>query len=107
MYFLNAYYDFETQSRWKPYLGGGIGFGNIKTKDIKETVSAGTSTGSDKTISNLFSYQGKFGTSYLLNDSKDIFLEGVIRRTEGFKYNSGTYDPATDLGVNVGLRHRF
>ena len=88
-------------------IGSGIGIGNIKTKNIVETTSAGTATGSNKTISDVLSYQGKIGASYLLNNSNDIFLEGVITRTEGFTYNTGKYDPATDIGVNLGFRHRF
>ncbi|WP_320666642.1 outer membrane beta-barrel protein [Prochlorococcus sp. MIT 1307] len=106
LYLLSAYYDLKTSSRIKPYFGGGLGFGNLVIRDITETTSSGTLTTADDDV-DVFAYHGKIGASYLANEKTDIFLEGVITRTDEFKYASNSYDPLTDIGVNLGIRYRF
>ncbi len=31
---VNGYYDFSTNSKWKPYIGGGIGGGNVSVNNL-------------------------------------------------------------------------
>ena len=55
----NGYFDIPTGSKWRPYLGGGIGVANISYNDVslKRTLVIDD----DDTV---FAYQGKAGIAY-------------------------------------------
>ncbi len=53
-YMMNLYYDIKSNSRWTPYLGGGIGWADV------EFASNAIPTSSDS----VFAYQGMVGLNY-------------------------------------------
>jgi opacity protein-like surface antigen len=89
---VSAYLDIPTNSRWVPYLGGGVGYTNV-----------GWGAGSQGVLG----YQGKVGLSYLASKSTDIFAEGIYQGTSGFTVNEVNYDPLGSWGARVGARLRF
>lgn len=73
----SVYLDIPTNSRWAPYVGGGLG------------------------------YQAKVGLSYLANKKTDIFVEGVYQGSSGFEENSIDYSSVNMWGARLGARFRF
>lgn len=100
-YMLNAYYDFDTGTKWRPFIGAGIGAALIEVdgvslRDDEDTVLA---------------YQARAGIAYQFTSS--------IIGTLGYRF-LGTEDPElrsatgtrfeTEIqshAVEVGLRFRF
>jgi len=107
---LSAYWDIPTNSRWTPYVGGGIGYGWQNQGDSSDATASysGYSTGG-------FGWQAKAGVSYGLSASSDLFAEVVYRGLSGFSASdnssngSTTYNYASDnrLGFQIGSRWRF
>ena len=105
-FLLNAYYDFHADSKFVPYVGGGIGYSQINfssytVKALGVTLSSGE--GSD----GAFTYQAKAGISYLASEKIDIFGEAIFSGTSGFSISTADIDPITVWGGRVGLRYRF
>jgi len=98
----NIYWDIPTRSKFRPYLGAGLGTsttsGKIKYQGIQADLATGWS----------FAYQGKVGLQYKLVKKGNAFVE--------FKYlGIGTYQndagrdvtPPNSYGINVGYRQGF
>lgn len=73
----SVYLDIPANSRWAPYVGGGLG------------------------------YQAKVGLNYLANKKTDIFVEGVYQGSSGFEENSIDYSSVNMWGARLGARFRF
>ena len=89
---VSAYLDIPTNSRWVPYLGGGVGYTNV-----------GWAAGSQGVLG----YHDKVGLSYLASKSTDVFAEGIYQGTSGFTVSEMNYDPLGSWGARVGARLRF
>ena len=105
-FMLNAYYDFDTDSRFVPYVGGGIGYTEIDFSSYAVTV-AGETLESDEDGDGAFGYQVKAGISYLASEKIDVFGEAIFSGTSGFSISTADIDPITAWGGRVGLRYRF
>ncbi|MDR0693030.1 MAG: porin family protein [Puniceicoccales bacterium] len=71
-YMFNAYYDIDTGTAFKPYIGAGIGFANINMK--ANSSEAGVySIATDESINN-FTYGFSVGVSYAVNDNLSLDL---------------------------------
>ena len=66
---LNGYFDIPTGSKWRPYLGGGIGFANVSYNDI--VLRGVLVTDDDDTV---FAYQAKVGITYSFSPRWDGML---------------------------------
>ena len=91
-FFLNAYYDFLNDSRWTPYLGGGIGWSrtnlNYRASFLRRTIdqgfpsdkppaAAGTLSLLDSAFSDLlFGYQILGGLDYALGEKVSVGIKG-------------------------------
>lgn len=103
--FLNLYYDVPTRKRFRPYLGGGVGYsrvdysinGSASVNDFTQTRSYGSSF-------NSLGYQGKIGVSYAASNTIDLFTEAVYR---GFTMKMSPYQSIDSLGFQLGVRYRF
>jgi opacity protein-like surface antigen len=102
---VNGYYDIETGSQLKPFVGVGMGFssasvtvrGNNGIQDLEETASASG-----------FAYQFKVGTAYAISDNTDLYLQyrylkGPSTLREGsasgeVDYNNSSFEFGTRLG---------
>jgi opacity protein-like surface antigen len=101
--FLNLIYDIPTGTNWRPYIGGGVGYGRVE-------VDYDNADGEDE----VFLWQAKAGLSYALSDNVDFefgyrFLDAESAAFEEDDVDltvSGEVD--TQLhSVTAGLRYRF
>lgn len=59
----NGYFDIPTGSKWKPYIGGGLGFSNVAINDL---AAVGFLIADDDDT--VFAYQGKAGVAYQFSE---------------------------------------
>ena len=89
----SVYVDIPTNSRWVPYIGGGLGYTTISFENTTNKGALG--------------YQAKVGLSYLAGKKTDIFVEGVYQGTSNFSIDSVDFDPLSSWGARLGARFRF
>lgn len=104
---LNGYYDFPTDSKWKPYIGAGIGFTEI---DIDSLAANGVFIASDN--DHVFAYQAKAGIAYRITPAVDVSLGYRYFATGDADFTDVTgtdfsADGAQLHAVEVGLRYRW
>ena len=101
--FVNGYYDIATGSKFRPYLGAGIGLGFIGDQDggFGGLIDYGTS----------FAYQGKVGIQYEVVKKGNAFVEFRYVGLTG--YTSKKNNTEIEIGsinspaVSVGYRQGF
>lgn len=98
----SLYYDFENNSRWTPYIGGGIGYTNLSTPSFSLN---GFPTNSVN--KGLFGWQAKVGVSYAMSYNSDVYLEGVYQGAGGYSSENLTFDAFNSFGGKIGFRYRF
>jgi opacity protein-like surface antigen len=102
----SAYVDIPTNSRWVPYVGGGLGYTNVSWGAYNAT-AAGVTVTQASGSQGVFGYQGKVGLSYLASKTTDVFVEATYQGTAGFTVDSVNYDPLSSWGARLGARYRF
>ncbi len=102
----SAYIDIPTNSRWVPYVGGGLGYTNVSWGAYRASV-LGATVSQTAGSQGVLGYQGKVGISYLANKSTDVFVEGIYQGTAGFTVDTVNYDPLSSWGARLGARYRF
>lgn len=102
----SVYLDIPTNSRWVPYIGGGLGYTNVAWGSYTAT-ALGSSVSQAAGSQGVFGYQGKVGVSYLASKSTDVFIEGTYQGFVGFTVDSVNYDPMNSWGARLGARYRF
>jgi opacity protein-like surface antigen len=103
----NVYYDFDVDSKWKPYIGGGAGYANFS---INNLTSMGIAVADDS--AGVFAYQIKAGIGYAFTDSLDGTLgyrffgtaDADLVDAAGFPFKS---DGLQTHVVEIGVRYRF
>ena len=98
----NIYWDIPTGSKFRPYLGAGLGAGIIsgKIKDQGQEVDLGTGQS--------FAYQGKVGLQYKLVRKGNAFVEFKYLGISTYQNDAGRdVTPPNSYGVNVGYRQGF
>ncbi len=98
----SLYYDIETNSRWTPYIGGGIGYTNLSTPSF--TLNGFPTNSVNK---GLFGWQAKVGVSYAMSYNSDVYLEGVYQGAGGYSSENLTFDAFNSFGGKIGFRYRF
>jgi len=104
---VNGYYDFATGTKWKPYLGAGIGAANVSINDLS---AAGVPVADDDDT--VFAYQFKAGVGYEFSPQVDGMLgyrffgtdDGDFVDVDGDAFST---DGADAHIVEVGVRVRF
>ncbi|MDH3689380.1 MAG: outer membrane beta-barrel protein [Gammaproteobacteria bacterium] len=69
IFLANGFYDFDTETKWTPYVGGGIGFARL---DIKDLFVAGLVRGDDDDT--VFAYQVAGGIAYKISEQMVVDL---------------------------------
>ncbi len=88
---VNGYYDFDTGTRWMPYIGAGLGVA-LHTFD-----SITINTDDDDTV---FAYQGMVGVAYRLKPYNHTYV--------GFGYRYfGTTDPQFSNSAGASVEHEY
>ncbi|NCF29114.1 MAG: outer membrane beta-barrel protein [Gammaproteobacteria bacterium] len=106
-FMVNGYYDFDTNSKWKPYIGGGIGGANVSLNNVSVV---GVPLADDDTT--VFAYQAKVGVAYEFSPAWEGTLGYRFFGTEDADFVDTDGDPFSTDGiqahiVEVGFRFRF
>ncbi len=105
--FINAYYDFDgSGSAWVPYVGAGVGYGQV---DFKDYGAAGITVLDDS--KNLWGYQAIAGIGYQFNPQTRVFVDYRYRGYQEAKLkteagNSTKITPNSN-SLNLGLLFSF
>ncbi|HTS53025.1 MAG TPA: outer membrane beta-barrel protein [Burkholderiales bacterium] len=122
-FMVNALYDFDTGSKWVPYIGLGLGVSDISANTIKPSSSNGGLSGYLDGSSSKFAVQFIFGAEYLASDKLGVFIDwrGLWASNANFNYGTGCPSGSTtnclttgstnydywNGTLNVGLHVRF
>ena len=104
--FFNAYYDFNRDSNFEPYIGVGLGFSDV---DVSFNPSGVGIVDDGETV---LAYQVKLGATLQFNENWEGFADYAHRMTEDVEVGVGLF-PATleienEQGLfSVGARYRF
>jgi opacity protein-like surface antigen len=106
-FMVNGYYDFETNSKWTPYIGGGIGGANVSLNNLSVV---GILIADDDTT--VFAYQAKVGVAYEFSPAWEGTLGYRFFGTEDADFVDSGGSPFSTDGtrahiVEVGFRFRF
>lgn len=93
-FWANAFYDFDLQSAWKPYVGGGLGFARVSI-DAESKVTGSSLADDEDTV---FVYQIGAGLGYALSQSQ------ALTATLDWRYFGGN-DPALKGDVTGAKFH--
>ena len=111
---VSGYYDIATNSKFTPYVGGGIGYTNVSvpTQSGTATLSGGGITASQSVNveggnAGAFGYQAKAGVAYAASEKADVFLEGTYQGSTGVSIKGISYSPLNAFGLRAGVRFRF
>ncbi|HEX7969094.1 MAG TPA: outer membrane beta-barrel protein [Stellaceae bacterium] len=103
---LNAYYDYDTESRWRPYIDAGFGAARLSMKRVS---AAGVPV--VNAFDTVFAYQFGLGIGYEVTKSLTIAadyryfttLDPTFKDAAGSSFNS----EFTSHNLSLGLRYRF
>ena len=108
---VNAYYDFDFGSLWRPYVGGGFGGAIVGFNDLEGDVGALTLTFADEDDDLVFAFQAAVGIGYHFNDNFTLY--------GGYRFFGTTPAQISDVGNNnletefyshsaeLGIRYTF
>jgi len=121
-FMLNVLYDFDTGSKWTPYVGLGLGVADVSANTIKPSVAVPFSSFLDGSSSK-FAVQFIFGAEYAVSDKVGVTIDwrGLWAANTNFNYgigcSAGTTTGCLQTGttnydywngaLNVGLRIKF
>ncbi|MBW4613528.1 MAG: porin family protein [Desmonostoc vinosum HA7617-LM4] len=104
--FVNGYWDIPSSSKWRSYIGAGIGIGFPEFSELKS--GEATNPSSSGTA---LAVQGKAGIQYEVANKSNVFLELKYQNLGSFSTGSGdnkaNIDPINSFGIGVGYRQGF
>jgi opacity protein-like surface antigen len=122
-FMVNLFYDFDTGSRWVPYVGFGLGLSDLSASTIKPSSATGSASSYIDGGGNKFSAQFIFGIEYAVSERFGVTLDwrGLwatsVSYTYGVGCTSGSTTNCTQTGtttydywsgaLNIGLRVKF
>ena len=103
---VSGYWDINLNSRFSPYIGGGIGYSYLSVGSASDQFATYSPYSAGR-----FAYQFKGGLSYLASRNSDVFAEAVYRGMTGYTANDGgiVYNLSSynSWGFQIGVRYRF
>ncbi|MEH6617300.1 MAG: OmpW family outer membrane protein [Porticoccus sp.] len=104
--FINGFHDFETNSKFKPYFGAGIGWMNV---DVEYKRSGIELIDDDDDI---FAFQAIAGVGYEITDSLNVFAQARYRNGEDSEVKSSVLSTDIDIEVesyiyDIGIKYSF
>lgn len=133
--FGSLYYDIPTNSRWVPYIGGGIGYTNVSwdgvdfnnvrytTNTVLPNLPFNSATRNSTVLDQnlwrrgsvsygnqnvgLFGYQAKVGLTYVASCTTDVFAEGTYQGASNFEVSGFDFGSLNSWGGRIGARFRF
>lgn len=108
---VNGYWDIPTGSKWRPYLGAGVGLGFPSADAIQADFGGGSQQATPSASSTVFAIQGKAGIQYEVTKKGNMFLELGYKNIGGFSGESNgakvNYDAINSLDLGIGYRQGF
>ena len=105
---VSGFYDFDTNSKFTPYIGGGLGVAFIDTEswrfDVDEEFFPLTFPSTDQ---QLFSWQLQTGLAYEINEQLDLTTDLTYKDTSDFNIGAMTVSPSALISIEAGLRFYF
>jgi hypothetical protein len=99
--FASAYLDIPF-GPWVPYIGGGLGYTNLRTPSF--TVDGYRfSSGNQGALG----WQAKLGVAYAVNWNLDIYAEGIYSGASGINTDNFDFQSYNEYGAKLGFRYRF
>ncbi|MEM9769899.1 MAG: outer membrane beta-barrel protein [Cyanobacteria bacterium P01_D01_bin.71] len=109
-FLVNGYYDIPTNSRFRPYIGGGIGLAIVSADDISATVPSLGELSIDDSSSS-FVFQIKGGVGYDITDDLNAFLGYRLLGIPGQSFEVFDTDLDADTvfihSLQLGARYEF
>ena len=120
-FMVNVLYDFDTGSKWTPYVGLGLGVADVSANDITLSTPMNPSAFLSGTSSK-FAVQFIFGAEYAVSDRIGVTVDwrGLWASNTNFNYGIGCTSANTNCiqtgttnydywngALNVGLRIKF
>jgi len=104
--FINGFHDFETNNKFKPYLGAGIGWMNV---DVEYKQSGIELIDDDD---NIFTFQVIAGVGYDITDSLNIFAQARYRNGEDSEVKSNLLSTKIDIEIesyiyDIDIKYSF
>jgi opacity protein-like surface antigen len=104
--FINGFHDFETNNKFKPYFGAGIGWMNV---DVEYKQSGIELIDDDD---NIFAFQAIAGAGYDITDSLNIFAQARYRNGEDSEVKSSLLPTKIDIEIesyiyDIGIKYSF
>lgn len=104
--FVNGFHDIETNSKFKPYFGAGIGLMDV---DVKYKESGVEVVDDDDTI---FAFQVIAGLGYEITDRFNIFAQARYRNGEDTEVQTNVLSGKSDIEIehyiyDIGIRYSF
>ncbi len=104
---VNGYYDIDTNSKWRPFIGGGIGGANVSINSLS---AVGVLLADDDAT--VFAYQVKVGVAYEFTQALAGTLGYRFFATEDPDFDAPDGTPLSTDGIQahvieLGVRYRF
>jgi opacity protein-like surface antigen len=87
----NLYYDLDTGSRFRPYVGGGVGFYTAEINDLSPPTFGGFVA--NGVSDDRFAYQLQAGISYIVTENLDVSLGYRYFKGDRFDYEIEGFTP--------------
>jgi len=104
-FLLSSFYNFENQSKFSPYVGGGLGLSQLGSPKVTMTHGGDSYTSSMNGL--VLSGKLTAGVTYKLDHTNDIYLEGGLLQLFPMGDEDISIDPLRFAGVKIGTRWRF
>lgn len=103
---VNVYYDFDTGTMWRPFVGAGLGYANVS---VDASIIGIPLADDDDSV---FAYQFKAGVAYQYNPTTDFLINYRFLGTDDLDLSDSTglpfsVDGVENHSVQVGVRFRF
>lgn len=109
-FMVSGYYDIPTQSRFSPYVGGGVGLATLEANDVEATLPTLGEVALDGTGTS-FVFQVKAGVNYQFSDRGSAFLGYRLHGIPGQEFEALDSDLDTDTlfvhSLQLGGRFEF
>lgn len=89
--FLNAYYDFNRDGAWQPYVGAGIG---LTSADVTYNPSGVGIIDGDDTV---FAWQLKAGLTYEVSDRWSVYGEYAYRQSDDIELQNQLFSGSLEI----------
>ena len=103
-FMINGLYDFDTGSKWVPYVGLGVGVADVSASTIKASSMGTGLSGFLDGSSSKFAVQFIFGAEYLATDNIGVFVDwrGLWASNVNLKYGFGCPAGTTSNCIQTG-----